>query len=97
MITLFGKLSLRSKLGLLYASLLITSVALVSYYSYWNIWQLIVKNETAHLRARAKPIIEHWLVEHDLTSLDSIQTGFLRIFQQRFAVAIPVRMNKFPC
>ncbi len=60
------KLPLRVRLGLLYAVLLIISVGLVGCYSYWNIWQLFISNKSSHLRARAKPIIEHWLVDNNL-------------------------------
>ncbi|NOX89088.1 MAG: HAMP domain-containing histidine kinase [Calditrichaeota bacterium] len=70
------KFSLRARLGLLYAVLLISSVVLVSYYSYWNIWQLFINSKTSHLRARAKPIIDHWLVDQGLTNPDSVQMNF---------------------
>jgi len=73
MINIFEKYSLRTKLVLLHAVLLIFSVAFVSYYSYWNIWQLLITDKTSHLRARAKPIIEHWLMEQGLTDSDSIK------------------------
>ena len=73
---IFGKYSLKARLGLLYALLLISSVVLVSYYSYWNIWQLLINDKTSHLRARAKPIIGHWLVAQGLTELDSVQMNF---------------------
>jgi len=74
MIKISDKFSLKTRLGLLYAVLLIFSVVLVSYYSYWNIWQLFINNKTSHLRARAKPTIEHWLIDQGLTNPDSIQT-----------------------
>jgi len=64
------KLSLRARLGLLYAALLIFSVVLVGCYSYWNIWQLFISNKSSHLRARAKPIIEHWILDNDLAKPD---------------------------
>ena len=64
------KLSLRARLGLLYAVLLILSVGLVGCYSYWNIWQLFISNKSSHLRARAKPIIEHWLIDNGLDESD---------------------------
>ncbi|OQX87633.1 hypothetical protein B6D60_03485 [candidate division KSB1 bacterium 4484_87] len=54
-------LSLRARLSLLYVTLLIFSVSVLGIYSYWNVWQLLVQNKSDHLRARAKPIIEHWL------------------------------------
>jgi len=76
MIALLKKRSLRTKLVLLYAVLLISSVVLVSYHSYWNIWQLLIKNKAGHLRARAKPVIEHWLTEQGLTAPDSIPFKF---------------------
>ncbi len=66
----WGKLSLRARLGLLYAVLLIFSVVLVGCYSYWNIWQLFINNKSSHLRARAKPIIGHWLTDNDLDKSD---------------------------
>ncbi|MBW1981267.1 MAG: HAMP domain-containing histidine kinase [Deltaproteobacteria bacterium] len=62
--------SLRARLVLLYAVLLIFSVVLVGCYSYWNIWQLFISNKSSHLRARAKPIIEHWLLDKDLAKED---------------------------
>ncbi len=62
-----GSLSLRAKLGLLYAALLIFSVVLVGFCSYWNIWQLFINNKSSHLRARAKPVIEHWLIGNGLS------------------------------
>jgi len=93
---LFARLSLRARLGLLYAALLILSVVLVSYYSYWNIWQLFTENEVSHMRARAKPIIEHWLKEQGLTAADSLRIklkseAFLQLAQDltsRNAVAV---------
>ncbi len=66
MITGLKKYSLRTKLVLLYAVLLIFSVIVVSYYSYWNIWQLLVTNKISHLRAGAKPVIEHWLMQQEI-------------------------------
>ena len=69
-------LSLRTKLVLLYAVLLIASVLVLSYYSYWSIWKLLVENKTSHLRAEAKPIIEHWIVQQGLTRLDTLQRKF---------------------
>ena len=63
---IWEKLPLRVRLGLFYAVLLIISVGLVGCYSYWNIWQLFISNKSSHLRAQAKPIIEHWLVDNDL-------------------------------
>ncbi len=70
---IWQKLSLRERLGLLYAVLLILSVVLVGSYSYWNIWQLFIGNKTTHLRARAKPIIEHWLIDHGLIRQDFVR------------------------
>ena len=70
------QMSLRTKLVLLYSILLIASVALVSYHSYWALWQLLVESKASHLRARAKPIIEHWLETHHLTQTDSIAPNF---------------------
>ncbi len=55
------RLSLRGRLAVLYAVLLVVSVVLVGCYSYWNIWQLFINSKGSHLRARAKPVIEHWL------------------------------------
>ncbi len=63
---LVERLSLRAKLGLLYAALLIFSVVLVGFCSYWNIWELFINNKSSHLRARAKPVIEHWLIGNGL-------------------------------
>ncbi len=63
---IWERLSLRARLGLLYAVLLISSVLLVGVFSYWNIWQLFITNKSTHLRARAKPIIEHWISDNNL-------------------------------
>jgi len=65
------KLSLRARLGLLYAALLAISVVVVGGYSYWNIWQLFIRNKSCHVRARAKPVIEHWLRDNGLAKADS--------------------------
>jgi len=73
MINNHKKYSLRTKLVLLYTVLLIFSVGVVSYYSYWDIWQLLINNKTVHMRAVAKPIIEHWVTEKNLTTPDSIK------------------------
>jgi len=72
----FNQFSLRTKLVSLYAALLILSIALVSYYSYWNIWQLLIIDKSSHLRARAKPTIEHWLIVQGLTKPDAIKRNF---------------------
>ena len=64
------RLSLRARLSLLYAFLLIFSVVLVGGYSYWNIWQLFISTKSSHLRARAKPVIEHWLIDNGFDKLD---------------------------
>ncbi len=53
--------SLRGRLAVLYAALLVVSLVLVGTYSYWNIWQLFISSKSSHLRARAKPVIAHWL------------------------------------
>jgi len=56
---------------MLYVALLIFSVGVVGGYSYWNVWQLLVRNKISHLRARAKPVIEHWLQNQGITRLNS--------------------------
>ncbi len=66
--------SLKTKLSLLYFLLLFISSVFISYYSYRSIWQLFLKDKEEHLRARAKPIIEHWLKEHNLTDEVSLFT-----------------------
>ncbi len=63
-------LSLKARLSLLYAVLLILSVVIVGFCSYWNVWQLFINNKSAHLRARAKPIIAHWLTDYGLASVE---------------------------
>ncbi len=73
-----GKFSLTAKLVFLYAALLITSVLLVSYYSYWNIWQLFITSKTSQIRARAKPVIEHWLHNQEITDPASVNKKFTR-------------------
>ncbi len=60
------RLSLRARLSLLNAFLLILSLVVLGWSSYWNIWQLFVDSKGSHLRARAKPIIEHWLSTNNL-------------------------------
>ncbi len=69
-------LSLRGRLVLLYAALLILSVGLVGCYSYWNIWQLFISSKSSHLRASAKPVIEHWLIDCNLTEQDFVHLSF---------------------
>ncbi|MHB2154685.1 sensor histidine kinase [Calditrichota bacterium GD2] len=63
--------SLRTKLVLLYSVLLISSAVLISYFSYWDIWQILISNKASQLRAVAKPIIEYWLIEQGLNKSDS--------------------------
>ena len=70
MTNLLTKYSLKTKLVLLYTILLIFSVGVVSYYSYWNTWQMLINNKASNMRARAKPIIEHFLKSKDLEPLD---------------------------
>ena len=76
MINLTTTYSLKTKLGLLYAVLLILSVGLMGYFSYWNIWRLIIHNETGYLRAAAKPVIAQWLKAENLTKDDSALVRF---------------------
>jgi len=76
MINIFSQYSLRTKLVLFYAILLIVSVVMVSFYSYRDIWQLLIDDKTSHLRARAKPIIEQWLIKQGLTTPEHIQSNF---------------------
>ena len=57
----WNRLSLRVRLSLLYAGLLVSSVGIVGGYSYWNVWRLLIGETARHLRARAKPVIEHGL------------------------------------
>ena len=59
-------LSLRARLGILYAVLLVCSVVMRGFSSYLNIWQLFVSSRSSHLRAVAKPVIEHWLADTGL-------------------------------
>ncbi len=73
MTSILKKYSLRTKLVLLYAILLIFSVGVLGYYSYWNTWQMLINNKTGNMRARAKPVIEHWLTKKGLVSSDSIK------------------------
>ena len=68
----FSRYSLRTKLALLFSVLLIFSIAMVSYFSYWNIWNILINNKINHLKARSKPIIEHWLKEHGLTDPNAV-------------------------
>ncbi|RLE23844.1 MAG: hypothetical protein DRJ08_01900 [Acidobacteria bacterium] len=73
---IFGRLGLRAKMSLLYAVLLMFSVVPVSYYSYWNIWQLFIHNEASHVRAEAKPVISHWLKNRKLGMGHGAPAGF---------------------
>jgi signal transduction histidine kinase len=76
MIKVTGKYSLKTKLGWLYAFLLILSVGMMGYFSYWDIWQLFIKNETTHVRATAKPVIAQWLKTEGLIKTDSVPVNF---------------------
>ncbi len=62
-----NRFSLKTKLILLYSVLLILSVGVGNYYSYWDTWQLLIENKTSNIRARSKPIIEQWLTKNELT------------------------------
>ncbi len=100
MIKLLKKYSLRTKLVFLYAVLLIFSVIVVSYYSYWNIWQLLITNKITHLRAGAKPVIEHWLQKQRIESHDThfklnnkIATDLARDLTSRYTIAIILNKN----
>ncbi len=73
MTTLLKKYSLRTKLVLLYTILLMFSVGIVSYYSYWNTWQILINNKASHMRAMAKPVIGHFLKSKGFISPDSIK------------------------
>ncbi len=72
MINIKEKYSLKTRLGWFYAILLILSVGMLGYFSYWNIWQLFIKNETSHLRAVAKPVVAQWLKSEKLTRTDTL-------------------------
>ncbi len=85
------KLSLKTRFSLLYATLLILSVGILGWYSYWNVWHLLVENTSAHLRARAKPVIEHWLSAQGITAGDSALTGISRQALRTLAVDLTSR------
>ncbi|MBW1973069.1 MAG: HAMP domain-containing histidine kinase [Spirochaetes bacterium] len=61
MLKIWNKFSLRARLSLLYVGLLTLSICVVGIHSYWNVWHLLFYNTANHLRAQAKPVIEHWL------------------------------------
>ncbi len=66
------KLPLKTRLSLLFAVLLMTCVLVVGVYSYWNLWHLLLKNKASHIRARAKPIINHWVKKQKRSSLEKL-------------------------
>jgi signal transduction histidine kinase len=93
---ILSKLSLKARFSLLYATLLILSVGVLGWYSYWNVWHLLVENTSAHLRARAKPVIEHWLKAQGIAAGDSALTGISRQALRALAVDLTSR-NTVAC
>ncbi len=71
-ITIWNNLSLRIKLSILYGILLIFSILVLGIYSYWNVSHLLIHDKSSHLRARAKPIIEHWIKNESLDKYPTI-------------------------
>lgn len=61
-------LSLRTRLSLLYVCLLAISVSIIGGYSYLNVKNLLTESTVSHIRAQAKPVIEHWLSTADSIS-----------------------------
>lgn len=45
----------------------ILSVSLLGYFSYWDIWQFFIKNETSYFRTLAKPVVSQWMKSENLT------------------------------
>ncbi len=72
------KYSLKTRLAVFYALLLILSVGFIGYFSYWNIWDLFFRNEAHHLRALAKPVVAEWLQTYHLNANDSVSKYFSR-------------------
>ncbi len=58
---LWDKLSLRTRLTLLHSGLLALIVCILGVTFFIDTRNLLIENTASHLRARAKPIIEHWL------------------------------------
>jgi len=57
----WSNLSFRSRLILLFVGVLATLLAIMGWIFYQDARDLLVETTAAHVRARAKPIIEHWL------------------------------------
>ncbi len=74
---IWNRVSLRARLVIFYTILLMSCVSLVAAFSYWNIWELFVRDRASHLRARAKPIIEHWMEKTGLDKKYSWDLPFL--------------------
>jgi len=94
--TFLARLSLKARFNLLYATLLVLSVGVLGWYSYWNVWHLLVENTSAHLRARAKPVIEHWISAQGIAAGDSALTGIPRPALRALAVDLTSR-NTVAC
>jgi len=57
----WSRLSLRLRLTLLFVGVLAILLSVMGWVFYQDARDLLVETTAAHLRARAKPIIEHWL------------------------------------
>ncbi len=54
-------LSLKTKLILLYAVLLFSSVLAIGYYSYWSVWTLLINNKEQQIKKEVNPAVERWV------------------------------------
>ena len=65
---MWKKLSLRTRLTILYAGLLALLLTILGVTFFIDTRNLLIENTASHIRATAKPIIEHWLYGENLSS-----------------------------
>ncbi len=65
-IAMIKKLSITTKLTILFSILLTCSLLIIGVYSYLNVWTLLYKNDAEHLRAQAKPLINKLLFNNNV-------------------------------
>ncbi len=96
---------LRIRLVLLFTGVLAVLLALLGTILYQDTWNLLVETTAAHVRARAKPIIEHWLCGEPLLpsgvekgepaqSLDKIALPLARDLTSRDTVALVLNAGR---
>ncbi len=70
------KLSLKARLTFIYAGLLIIILFVLGITFFIDTRNLLIENTASHIRARAKPIIEHWLYSKELPSSKKEKPSF---------------------